>query len=220
MSQRDYILRIAQEFGRALAQVLYNREIKDYTAAHSLLDEQCKQIFGMGIGFMRSIPEETLLSMLTSFGTLNTEKCWLLAVLLKAEGDIYQDQESPNESYYSYLKSLDLVLEVLLLDTTLSSTDFVPELEGLLYKLSEYELPKSTKVKLFHYFDQTGKYSRAEDVLFEMLETGDPDEDIYARGIAFYQRLRTKSDAALSTGNFSREEVEEGLAKLERMKSQ
>lgn len=218
MSQRDYILRLFEEFGRALAQVLYQMQLKDYTAARNLIDEQCKQVLGVGIGFIHSVPEETILSMLTSLGTLNTEKCWLLAVLLKAEGDTYQDQENSNESYYSYLKSLDLFLEVLVLDTTTGSTDFVPELEGLLYKLSDYELPKKTRLKLFHYFDQTGKYSRAEDVLFEMIETGDLDGDIYERGIAFYQRLMGKSDAILSAGNFSKDEVVEGLAQLERMK--
>jgi len=218
MSQRDYILRLFEEFGRALAQVLYQRQLKDYTAARNLIDEQCKQVLGVGIGFIHSVPEETILSMLTSLGTLNTEKCWLLAVLLKAEGDIYQDQENSNESYYSYLKSLDLFLEVLLLDTTTGSTDFVPELEGLLYKLSAYELPKKTRLKLFHYFDQTGKYARAEDVLFEMIETGDLDRDIYALGIAFYQGLMGKSAAVLSAGNFSKDEVVEGLAQLEKMK--
>jgi len=219
MSQRDYILRIAEEVGRALAQVIYNRQIKDYAAAHKLIDEQCKQGFGMGIGFMRSVPEETLLSMLTSFDTLNTEKCWLLAILLKAEGDIYQDQGNASESYYSYVKSLDLILEVLLLDTSASGTDFVPELEGLVYKLSEYELPGKTKLMLFRYYDQTGKYSKAQDMLIEMLEAGDPSGNLHARGIAFYQRLQRKSDAALSAGNFSRDEVKEGLARLESMKS-
>ena len=99
MSQRDYILRIVEEFGRALAQVVYHRQIKDYAAAHSLIDEQCKQALGMGLGFIHSLPEETVLSLLTSFGTLNTEKCWLLATLLKAEGDIYQDQGNSDESY-------------------------------------------------------------------------------------------------------------------------
>jgi uncharacterized protein DUF6483 len=218
MSQRDYILRIAEEFGRALAQILYNRQIQDYAAAHKLIDEQCKQAFGMGIGFMRSVPDETLLSMLTSFDTLNTEKCWLLAILLKVEGDIYQDQGNASESYYSYIRSLNLVLEVLLLDTTISGTGTVPELEDLLSQLSEYELPASTRLLLFRYFDHAGKYASAEDVLFEMLEAGDPDGDLRARGTAFYQRLMRKSDAALSAGNFSREEVEEGLARLEKMR--
>jgi len=159
MSQRDYILRIAQEFGRALAQVLYNREIKDYTAAHTLIDEQCKQIFGMGIGFMRSIPEETLLSMLTSFDTLDTEKCWLLAILLKAEGDIYEDQGNASESYYSYIRSLNLFLEVLLLGTTSSGRRIVPEIEDLLSRLSDYDLPIRTKLLLFRYFDHAHEYA-------------------------------------------------------------
>jgi len=214
MSQRDYILRIVEEFGRALAQVVYHRQIKDYAAAHSLIDEQCKQALGMGLGFIHSLPEETVLSLLTSFGTLNTEKCWLLATLLKVEGDIYQDQGNSDESYYSYLKALNLFLEVLLLDTAISGTEFVPEVEGLLHKLSDYELPVNTKLKLFQYFDQTGRYARAADLLFEMLETGNPDRDILARGIAFYQRLKRKSDAALSAGDFSRVEAEEHLARL------
>jgi Family of unknown function (DUF6483) len=217
MSQRDYILRIAEEVGRALAQVLYNRQIQDYAAAHTLIDEQCKQAFGMGIGFIRSIPDETLLSMLTSFDTLNTEKCWLLAILLKAEGDIYQDQGNASESYYSYVRSLHLVLEVLLLDTTTGGVSTPPELEDLLSRLSEYELPARTRLLLFRYFDHAGKYARAENVLFEMLAEDDFDRDIHDLGTAFYQRLMSKSDAALSAGNFSRQKVEEGLAWLERM---
>src|SRR5215471_4405880 len=115
MSQRDYILRITEEFGSVLAQILYDKQYKDYAAAHKLIDEQSKQIFGMGIGFMRSVPEETLLSMLTSFDMLDDEKCWLLALLLKAEGDIYEEQGNAGESYYSYVRSLDLFLEVFLL---------------------------------------------------------------------------------------------------------
>ncbi len=219
MSQRDYILRIAQEFGRALAQVLYNREIKDYTAAHALIDEQCKQIFGMGIGFIRSIPEDTLLSMLTSFDTLDTEKCWLLAILLKAEGDIYEDQGNASESYYSYIRSLNLFLEVLLLGTTSSGRSIVPEIEDLLSRLSDYDLPIRTKLLLFRYFDHAHEYARAEGLLFEMLEEGDTEGDILDRGIGFFQRLSRKNDAELKTGNFSREKVEEGLARLERMGS-
>ena len=219
MTQRDYILRIAEEFGRAIAQVVYQKQIKDYAAGRNFIDEQCKQVLGVGMGFVHSMPEETLLSMLTSFGTLNTEKCWLIATMLKAEGDLYEEEGNSTEGYYSYLKSLDLVLEVLLLDTTASAIDFVPELEGLLYKLGDYELPARTRLLLFQYFDQTGKYARAEDVLFEMLETGNPGADILARGIAFYQRLKRKSDAELKAGNFSREEAEEGMVRLEGTKN-
>ncbi len=148
MSQRDYLLRIAQEFGSTLAQILYNKQIKDYAAAHKLIDEQSKQIFGMGIGFMRSVPEETLLSMLTSFDMLDTERCWLLALLLKAEGDIYEEQGDTGESYYSYVRSLDLFLEVLALETASREKSIVPEIDELLSRLSDYELPERTELLL------------------------------------------------------------------------
>ena len=219
MSQRDYILRIAQEFGSALAQVLYNRQIKDYAAAHKLIDEQSKQVFGMGIGFMRSVPEETLLSMLTSFDNLDTEKCWLLALLLKAEGDIYEDQGNASESYYSYIRSLNLFLEVLLLGTTSSDRSIVPEIDDLRSRLSDYDLPMRTRLLLFRYFDHVHEYASAENLLFEMLETSGSDEDILAYGASFYQKLLKKNDATLSADHFSREKAIEGLSQLEKLRN-
>ena len=218
MSQRDYILRIAQEFGSALAQMLYNRQIKDYAAAHKLIDEQSKQIFGMGIGFMRSVPEETLLSMLTSFDTLDTEKCWLLAILLKAEGDIYEDQSNASESYYSYIRSLNLFLEVSLLGTTSSDRSIVPEIDDLLSRLSDFDLPARTRLLLFRYFDHAQEYARAEGLLFELLETNGPDENILAYGTYFYKQLLKKSDATLSANNFSKEKALLGLSQLENLR--
>jgi hypothetical protein len=219
MSQKDYILRIAQELGSALAQVLYNRQIKDYTAAHKLIDEQSKQIFGMGIGFMRSVPEETLLSMLTSLDTLDTEKCWVFAILLKAEGDIYEDQGNASESYYSYIRSLNLFLEVLLLGTSSSDRNIIPEIDDLLSRLSDYDLPIRTRLLLFRYFDHARQYARAEDLLFEMLETNGPDEDILAYGVSFYQQLLKKRDATLRADNFSMEKAIKGLSHLEKLQN-
>jgi len=36
MPQKDYILRVAEDVGRALAQILYHKEIRDYQGALSL----------------------------------------------------------------------------------------------------------------------------------------------------------------------------------------
>src|SRR5712692_11734567 len=119
MPQSDYILRIAEQVGRALAQILYQEQRQDYQGALDFIDEQYKQTLGMGAGFIHSAPEETLLAMLTSLGTLNTEKCWLLATLLKAEGEIYELQENESDGYYCYLKSMSLFLEVLSVDKSL-----------------------------------------------------------------------------------------------------
>jgi len=214
MYEKDYLLRIAQSAARVIAQVIYRRKIEDYQGSLSLIDEQFRQTLGMGLGFIHSVSEETLLSLLTSLGTLDTEKCWLTATLLKAEGDIYSAQGNTDEAYYSYLKSLDLFLIVLL---EAHNVDSFPEVEDLLNELEAYDLPGKTNEMVFRYYEKTGRYARAEDVLFEMLETNPTERDLFVSGAAFYERLKRKSAADLAAGNLSRDEVEEGLARLRKM---
>ena len=83
--------------------------------------------------------------------------------------------------------------------------------------MDDYELPITTRTLLFAYYEQRGNYARAEDTLFDLLETDNEvrqTSSLRRRGQAFYTRLRTKSDADLLNGNFSREEVEEGIIQL------
>jgi tetratricopeptide (TPR) repeat protein len=152
MTQKDYILRIAEDVGRALAQIIYHKKIQDYQGALSLIDELFKQTLGAGSGFIHAISEETLLAMLTLVGVLNLEKALLIATLLKAEGDIYEDQGNPDEAYDSYLKSLNLFLEILLRDDNLHDLRVSTEVEDLLGKLEAYELPQNTKRLLFQIY--------------------------------------------------------------------
>ncbi len=143
MTQKDYILRIAENVGRALAEIIYHQEIHDYQGALSLVDELFKQTVGMGSGFIHAISEETLLSMVTLFGTLNVDKAFVIATLLKAEGDIYKDRGDPVEAYESHLKSHNLH----------NFRDF-PEVEDILGELAAYELPLHTRRLLFEYYEQ------------------------------------------------------------------
>lgn len=187
MTQSDYILRMIEQASRVMAQVIWRKQQKDYQGAHIFIDGQFKILLGMGAGFIFSAPEETLLAMLTSMGELDTEKCWLLATLLKAEGEIYEEQEDEDQSYYCYLKSLDLFLEVLASGREIHHIDAIPEVEGLLYKLIDYELPRHSKELLFRYFEQSYQFSKAEDTLYELL-----DADPHSR--------QTIEAAKLSTG--------------------
>src|SRR5437763_16683799 len=152
MTQKDYILRVAEDVGRALAQIIYHKEIHDYQGALSLIDGLFKQVVGAGSGFIHAISEETLLAMLTLLGILNLEKALLIATLLKAEGDIYEDQGNSDEAYYSYLKSLNLFLEILLRDDNLHDLRCSAQVEDLLGKLEAYDLPLNTRRLLSNFF--------------------------------------------------------------------
>src|SRR5947209_3535385 len=156
MPQKDYILRVAEDVGRALAQIIYHKEMRDYQGALSLIDELCKQAVGMGSGFIHAVSEETLLAMLTLLGVLNVEKALVIATLLKTEGDIYEEQGDPNAAYESYLKSLNLFLEILLRDDKLHDLRVSPEVEDLLDKLEAYELPLDSRRLLSQYYEQLG----------------------------------------------------------------
>src|SRR6266699_3131580 len=108
MMQKDYILRMIQQLSRVLIHVLHLREVKDYDGALTYIDDVFKQALGFSSDLINSVPDETLLAMLTSFDVLDIEKCFLVANLLKAEGDIYVDQGDFDTSYYRYLRSLYL----------------------------------------------------------------------------------------------------------------
>ncbi len=218
MIQKDYILRTMAELATVLTGILGFQQAKQYQAALDLIDQVFKQTLGLSLDLINSVPDETLLAMLTSFDTLDIEKCLFVASLLKAEGDIYVDQDNFDTSYYRYLKSLHLFLEVQLSDSNIHDPDLFAQIEGLLATLEEYELPVEIKSRLFRYYERTGRYSRAEDMLLEVLEANFYDHDMVEQGIAFYQRLLKKKDTDLAVGNLSREEVKEGLAQLQTMR--
>jgi tetratricopeptide (TPR) repeat protein len=223
MMEKDYILRLIQQFSRVLLQILHLREIKDYEGALTYIDDVFKQTLGFGSDLINSVPDKTLLAMLTSFDILDSEKCLLVAHLLKAEGDIYVDQGDFDTSYYRYLKSLHLFLAVLLLSNSdITDPDIFLEIEELLNKLEDYEFPAKIKSQLFRYYERIGRYSKAEDMLFEVIEADDEESEAQAgiveQGIAFYERLLKKKDMELTAGNFSREEARQGLAQLRSMK--
>jgi Family of unknown function (DUF6483) len=154
MPQEDYILRVTEDVGRALAQILYRQEIRNYQGALSLIDELFMQTVGAGSGFIHAASEEMLLAMLTFFDILNIEKALLIATLLKAEGDIYEDQGDPAAAYESNLKSLNVFLEILLCDDKLHDIRIVPEITGLLDKLEAYDLPLYTRRLLAQWYEQ------------------------------------------------------------------
>ncbi|MDQ2903635.1 MAG: DUF6483 family protein [Ktedonobacteraceae bacterium] len=221
MINRDYLLRMIEQFTRAVARIIFLREANRHQDALIFIDDLFRQSLGLGSSQINSASEDMLLALVTSLGTLNVEKCLWIALLLKAEGDTYEDLEKENESYPRYLKSLFLFLEVMLREedsNTIKESPYFVETEEILTRLDAYELPVKTKRQVMQYYEKTGRYARAEDLLFELVETEPANAELFAQGQAFYARLQQKSDADLVAGNFSRAEVEEGqeqLAQLE-----
>jgi len=91
MINKDYILRIAERFGRELAILLHLRQRNQFEEALIRIDDFYLNSLGLTIGFVNSISEEVLLTLISPLGALDSEKCVWVAMLLKAEGEIYDE---------------------------------------------------------------------------------------------------------------------------------
>lgn len=214
MINKDYILRLAERMGRELAILLGLRKREKYQEALIHIDDLLLRMSGFTSRSINALSEEMLLKALSPLGNLNVEICLCIATMLKAEGQVYEDQANLNESYYRYCKSLFLFLTALRYEPIDDDTQFSTDIREILVKLEDYELPDNLKKRLFWYYEYSEQYAKAEDALFELLETYPMDQEIRSHGMAFYKRLHTKSDADLLMGHFSRAEIYEGMAQL------
>lgn len=215
MLNRDYLLRIFEQFGRELAIIIGLRKRNKYEEALIYIDNLFLQMTGLTSSFINGLSEEMLIKTFSPLGRLNTQACLWTASLLKAEGEVYEDLGNANESYYRFHKALFLLLEVILHEPVDDDSELFQAVDDLQQKLADYELPLPIKEKLFAYYEHIGRYATAEDLLFELLEMSPPDTHIFVLGRDFYARLQQKSEADLVAGDFSHEEVEEGLAHLQ-----
>jgi len=217
MVNKDYLLRLAEKVGRALATIIGLREFNKDEEALIYIDDLLLKTVGLTSRFLNSLSEEMLVKTISPLGILNVEACMWIASMLQAEGEIYENQDNARASYYRYHKALYLFLSLILQEPVPNDSDVYRSIDVLLDKLEDYKLPAATKKQLFAYYEHIGSYGKAEDTLFDLLETNADAQQIgplYERGQAFYTRLRAKSDEDLLAGNLSREEVEEGIVQL------
>jgi hypothetical protein len=147
-------------------------------------------------------------------GKINVEVSLWISALLKEEGEAYDALNNSRESYYRYVKSLYLLLELLHQEHIAFDSPLYEDAKDLMAKLASYELPTYLQRKIFRYYEQIGMYAQAENILFDYLEK-DASTVMLTQGREFYQRLLTKNTLDLQNGNFSLEEAHEGLEQLQ-----
>lgn len=217
MMNKDYILRIAERFGRSLAIILQLRKSNKYEEALIYIDDIFLQTTGFTASFVHSASEEMLLQLLSPLGILNVQKCAWIALLLKEEGDIYVEMGNEDESYFRYLKSLHFFLEVAKHEDEAGDIDIASAIDYDLQALEAFDLPRETYTRLFNFFVAAGQYARAREMLDEAVKESERPVDprMIEQGKAFYKKLLGRSDEDLRMSGFTRREVEEALEKLE-----
>lgn len=217
MIRRDYILRMIEEFARALARIRSSTKGQRWNEASETLDAEFKQLIGEGAEAVARFSETELLARLVQNGPthLVRDKTLILTALLNEAGDVAAAQDRVGESRECYLKALHLLLDVLSRDEVFEFPEFVPKVESLLSALRESSLPVATHAVLMQHYERTGEFAKAEDALFAMIDAEPDNVRIPEFGLSFYARLLSQADSALAAGNLSRPEIEQAMQELQ-----
>jgi tetratricopeptide (TPR) repeat protein len=211
MFEEDFILRMIRMATAAMVQILGLKQAGQYQEAQELVDRMLEEVLGLNAEFVKRLDEDSLLQMLSQSGQLDLDRSVVVADLFKVEGDLLVEQKQAEQAYLSYLRALNLYLEVIL--DRQPSDSFPPDkkIEALIELLGPYQLPVDTRVSLFYYQEQTGSYAEAEKTLAGL--EGEPGlQDQARRELAsFYARLLQKDDAELERGGIERGHLIERL---------
>lgn len=217
--QRDYILRLIEQFGQFWAALVRLRQDGHQREALALIDQGLRQFLGLDAGAIDALSADELIGLVGLGYSPRLGRGWLidrltvLGLLLREEGearDALGDRERGDDRA---LKALQACLAALA-DGMDAAPKAAESIEPLLARLAGHDLPPAIIDQLWRHYERAGQFAKAEDWLFTLLDdTGTPD-DLVARGLAFYERLGARDDRELWLGNLPREEVAAGEAEL------
>lgn len=212
MFHRDYFMRIIGQMTEALAALSGLRQRGKQEEGLKVIGELLKRQFRLTDDLLRTLSPNDIISLMTVSGVRDDAGLQAIAALLKEQGDLHEALNEPGASYSSRLKALHLSLRLALEDADPLVADPRALASGLLDKLGDYELPTEIKRLAAAFYEQEGRYGKAEDAWYELLDDGEAStQDIRA----LYSRLLRREDAELEAGGLPRAEIEEARAGLE-----
>jgi hypothetical protein len=133
MFEKDYIMRMIQQMIRVLLEIFGLREKGSFEEAYELIDLTLQQFTGLSSKMIDDFDEESLLAFLSPGGNLNLERCFVVGVLLKEEGDILFRQNYTREGLARYKKSFALLGKV----KNTSYAEMLPQMDRIYKELDE-----------------------------------------------------------------------------------
>jgi hypothetical protein len=216
MIREDYILNWIKRYVQWLAEIVGLVKAEDHQGAMRRIDLVLRTLLEVGPDSVTALTDGEILARLTLSDPpqLVQEKCAILAAVLQQLGQVCLAQQRPDAARDCFLKALQLALGLRLRGTPSALADAVPDVEDLAERLRPFSVPPRTWATLMLFRERAGRFAKAEDALFALLESAANGDEAVAVGVAFYERVRLLSDELLAAGNLPRAEVEAGLAGL------
>ncbi|TXK84675.1 hypothetical protein FU659_07555 [Paenibacillus sp. N3.4] len=116
MFRRDYFMRQIEQMTVTLNKILFNKEHLPMVDAQQLLDEASRHLLGLHIRSLQALSSKDILELLTYQGNLDTGKALVLSDMFIGQGDMLKQHEQIDDAYHAYIKSLDLLLHIPLVE--------------------------------------------------------------------------------------------------------
>jgi hypothetical protein len=220
---KDYLIRQLKPLSAVLAQMLHLRQIHQEAEARLLINSTAQETLGLGTDLMLHLPYEHLMAMLREDTQEGLVKSLILADLLQESAQLFDAEQKPQDSYLCYLKSFNIFFEVMFVKDSSGIEQLLgaeawqeqsAKMAQVVAALRAFDLPEAISFKLVSYYEQTGQYAQAEDLIFELIDITDDQTFVVDKGIRFFKRLRLKTDEQLIAGNLPRDEVNTALQEL------
>lgn len=211
---QDYIMRMIEQLVAGIARIMRLKEEDRLEECEDLLSDTLRTFYGLNERSVDMMPHDDLVAIASLGGLPDAERCALLAQLIMEKADLAARKGDGGQAAALRVKALAVYLTALLADADYHTAEHRGRVDGLIDLAAGYALPPDTWWKLFRYHEGAGRFAKAEDALWRLLDDTGTRAAAAEEGRAFYQRLLVKGDAELTRGNLPRAEVEDGLARL------
>ena len=210
--KRDYILTMVEQLAQFIARLVFLKETARSDQALGEINEFYKHFIELDAADIRALPHQKLIELCSDEAGLDVQRSTALASILKEEGDIFKLQGRDEDAAAAHTRALALLLATYGDGDRALPLGTVEKLDLVIDRAIDLPMPGPYRMMLLHYLERSGLYADAEDVLFDLVESGEPGA--VEEGLRFYDRLAALSDEDLRNGNLPREEVEEGRSAL------
>ena len=217
MYKKDYFMRLMEQLTAVIAHAARLGNDEEYEEAFNTTDGSLRQLTGLGTNAWLSMETDDILANLSMQEDLGgMETAVFMAGIFYQEGEMKALQEDEDGADFRFLKALQLQLAILNTHPDMPMPAVIATVPILQARLAENEvlLPAQTSHALIAYYENSGNYEAAEDVVYDWIDSEPGSSEPIEAGIALYQQLLFKSYEELEAGGLSREEVEDGLEEL------
>ena len=139
MIKQDYIMRMIEQLVNVLSKIIFNKETNNYKEAIAEADKALLVITGLDFAFIKNLSSADIIRLLEFAGKL-----------IKERVDLKKSIDNNHETYFEYIKALDLLLEGILnmKSKDIDTDKYLNDVKEIIVKLKKTEIPENIKDKL------------------------------------------------------------------------